>query len=213
MKIARPRLPAQPLESSLAAMANDGELEDAVLRDEDGANCNIAGLELSSVAMEKMLLTGAHFSRVVARDLQAKQSDFSAAHLDNGALVRVEFSNCRMTGTDFNQASIHDVVFRGCKLDMANFRQAELRRVQFVDCTLTDTDFINARLTDVEFQSCVLEKTTFSQATCKQVDLRTSQLIDINGWRSLKGAIIDTAQLMTAAPYLAQELGITVRNG
>lgn len=212
MKIAKPQLPAHLEDSTIAVMAQDGELEEVRLHDEDGTNCNIAGLSLSGVLTEKVFLTGAHLSRVTVRDLIAKQTDFSSASLDNGVIVRAEFLNCRMTGVDFSQTSLHDVVFRGCKLDLANFRQADLRRVQFVDCTLVETDFGSAKLTSVDFQSSVLDKTSFAHAVCKTVDFRTSQLTDIQGWRSLKGATIDGLQLVLSAPYLAQELGLIVRD-
>jgi uncharacterized protein YjbI with pentapeptide repeats len=81
-----------------------------------------------------------------------------------------------------------------------------------IDCTLLETDFMNAHLTYVDYQSSMLEKTVFNHVACKQVDLRTSQLIDVIGWRDLKGSIIDGAQLAGAAPYLAQELGLIVRD-
>ncbi|HET8884197.1 MAG TPA: pentapeptide repeat-containing protein [Candidatus Saccharimonadales bacterium] len=212
MKIAAPKLPVQLDDSTVAVMMNDGELEEVRLHDEEATNCNVAALDLNSVLIEKVQFIGAHFSRVTMRDVLARAGDFSSAHLDNGMVVRVEFVNCRMTGVDFSRTSLHDVVFRGCKLDMANFRFSDLRRVQFIDCTLVETDFMNAKLASVEFQSSVLEKTIFSQAVCKQVDLRSSQLVDIVGWRDLKGAVIDGAQLAMAAPYLAQELGLIVRN-
>lgn len=212
MKIAKPQLPTQLEDSTVALMVQDGELEEMKLHDEDGTNCNVAGLSLSSVMTEKVFLTGAHLSRVTVRDLVAKQTDFSSASLDNGLIVRAEFLNCRMMGVDFSQTNLHDVVFRGCKLDLANFRQTDLRRVQFVDCTLVETDFGSAKLTYVEFQSSVLDKTSFTQTVCKTVDLRTSQLLDIIGWRWLKGATIDGLQLVSSAPYLAQELGLIVRD-
>lgn len=212
MKIAKPQLPAQLDDSTIAAMVDDGELEAARLWGEDGTNCNIAGLDISSVATEKVIFTGAHFSRVTVRDMVAKQTDWSSACLDNAQVVRAEFSNCRMTGVDFSQASLHDVVFRGCKLDLANFRQCDLRRVQFIDCTLVETDFGSARLTSVEFQSSTLERTVFNRAVCKTVDLRGSQLNQIAGWQALRGATIDSLQLVAAAPYLAQELGLIVRD-
>lgn len=212
MKLASPKLPMQPTESSLLAMIDDGELEDARLLNEDGSNCNIAALDLSSVLIERVNFTGAHFNRVTMRDLVADASDFSSAHLNSGMVVRAEFTNCRMSGVDFSQTSLHDVVFRGCKLDIANFRQADLRRVLFVDCILVETDFMNAHLTNVEFQSCTMEKTIFIRAACKQVDLRGSQLVQIVGWPGLKGATIDDGQLAAAAPYLAQELGLIIGN-
>lgn len=212
MKLAQPQLPPQLDERSIIGMVDDGELENARLQNEEAINCNVAALDLSSVVIEKVQFTGAHFSRVTIRDVRAIHADFSSVHMDNGMIVRAEFINCRMTGVDFSRTSVHDVVFRGCKLDMANFRFSDLRRVEFIDCTLTEADFMNAKLSNVEFQTSLLEKTVFSQVICKQVDLRSSQLVEIMGWKSLKGAVIDSAQLMAVAPYLAQEVGINVRD-
>lgn len=212
VKIAKPKLYAQLEPSTVADMIDDGQLEDASLDGDEATNCNIAGLDMSGVTIDKVQFTGAHFSRLTMRDVIARQADFSSASLDSGSVVRVEFINCRMMGVDFSQASLHDVVFRGCKLDLANFRRADLRRVQFVDCTLIETDFGGATLTSVQFQSSLLDKTIFTQVACKSVDLRSSQLVDIYGWRSLKAATIDGSQLISAAPYLAQELGIIVRD-
>lgn len=212
MKRAYPKLSPGLDEATLDQMVDDGELETTQLRDIEAVNCNIAALDLSDVLIESVQFTGSHFSRITMRDVVARRTDLSAAHLDNGMIVRAEFANCRMTGVDFSRTNLHDVVFRSCKLDLANFRFSDLRRVEFIDCTLSEADFMNAHLTYVDYQSSVLERTVFSHVTCKQVDLRHSELIDIVGWRDLKGSIIDGEQLIGAAPYLAQELGVIVRD-
>jgi uncharacterized protein YjbI with pentapeptide repeats len=150
MKLTRPKLSINPEDATVAAMVDDGELESVRLHDEIAVNCNVAALQLIDVVIEKVQFTGAHFSRIVARDLLARQVDFSSAHLDNGLLVRVEFVNCRMTGTDFSLTNIHDVTFKNCKLDSAIFRKADLRRVEFIDCDLSGVDFSMARQIDVK---------------------------------------------------------------
>lgn len=211
MKFSAPQLNSQLDEISLETFL-EGDIEDATLRNLDATNIHITSLDLNSVVMEKVVLTGAQFERINARDMQAKQCDFSAAMLAGGALNRVEFINCRMAGVDFSKTALHDVTFKGCKLDMANFRFGDMRRVKFVDCTFADADFLGATLHDVSFESCTLERTAFAQVKCKLVDLRGSDLVEISGWTALKGAMIDGAQLTLVAPYLANELGIVVRN-
>lgn len=211
MILSRPKLPKILENSTLATMVDDGELEDVQLRDVDGTNISIAALDLSGVLLDKVVFLGAHFGRVTMCDVSIQASDLSSAHLSNGAVVRAEFVNCRLTGVDFSQTSLHDVVFKGCKLDYANFRQTDLRRVNFVDCTLQETDFGSAKLSSVEFQSSQLERTVFHNATCSKVDLTSSQLLDIVGLSSMKGAIIDTLQLVTIAPHLAHAVGIIVK--
>jgi uncharacterized protein YjbI with pentapeptide repeats len=210
MKMTPPRLQPQLADGALAGFL-DGDLEDVFLRDVDVTNCHIVSLELSGVKLEKTTLTSAQLERISARDISMKHCDLSAAHLENGAINRAEFINCRMTGVDFSRSTLHDALFRGCKVDMANFRFADLRRVKFVDCTFAEADFLGATLHSVAFESCRLERTILDQVKCKQLDLRTSELQEISGWKSLKGAIIDDLQLVAVAPYLANELGIIVR--
>jgi uncharacterized protein YjbI with pentapeptide repeats len=211
MKIAQPRLSAHLATMSFADFEREEELENALVGNEEAIQRVISGAQLESVLFEKIQLTASHFERMAARDTVFKHCDLSSTVVGNGALNRVLFDNCRMIGVDFNKTALHDVVFRGCKLDMANFRFADLRRIQFVDCTLAETDFLGAVMNDIAFESCVLQKTIFDQVKCKQVDLRTSQLDDISGWASMKGMIIDDAQLMSVAGYLARELGIAVK--
>lgn len=212
MNIARPKISKHLPNSTLEELQRDGELETGTIQDEDAVNFNVEALELTDVVTDKVIFIGSHFSRVVMRDVIMRQTDTSSASLDSGHLVRVEFVSCRMTGVDFNQTVLHDVTFKNCKLDLANFRQADLRRVAFIDCTLQEADFARANINNVEFQTCTLEKTIFDQARCQKLDLRSSELIAIQGWKSLKGATIDGTQLISAGPYLAHELGIVVRD-
>lgn len=197
------------LEDGSLAELLEGTLEQVQLTG-DATKYNVQALEIDSVIFDRLSLLQAQLPRIVARDLIARQSDLSSTVMADGAFNRVEFINCRMSGTDFSKASLHDVVFRGCKLDMANLRFADIRRVTFIDCTLVETDFLSATIQNVAFELCVLEKTIFDGAKCKQLDLRTSELRELSGWSSLKGAMIDPVQLTIIAPYLAHELGTTV---
>lgn len=210
MNIARPKLPAHLPDASIEDLLADGELENGLIQNTEAINSNVEAPELTDIVTEKVILVGSHFSRIVMRDVIMRQTDLSSASLDSGHLVRVEFINCRMTGVDFNQTILHDITFKGCKLDLANFRRADLRRVAFIDCTFQETDFAASKLHTVEFQDCTLEKTIFEQAHCQKLDLRSSELIALQGWKYLKGATIDGTQLISAAPYLAHELGIIV---
>lgn len=211
MKLGVPRLNPQLDEISLEEFL-EGDLEDVAFRNHDATNSHITSLDMGGVVLEKVILTAAQFEHINVRDLKAEQCDLSVAMLAGGAINRGEFAHCRMAGVDFSKTTLHDVTFKGCKLDMANFRFVDVRRVKFVDCTLVDTDFLGATLQDVSFESCTLERTVFTQTKCKLVDLRRSDLLEISGWTSLKGAIIDGVQLASVAPFLANELGIVVRN-
>jgi len=81
---------------------------------------------------------------------------------------------------------------------------------------LRDADFGGAKLTRVRFPGCTLSDADFTKVTCTDVDLRGAALGGDGtagiraGYDSLRGARIDTLQLMTLAPLLAHHLGIAV---
>ncbi|MEO5950548.1 MAG: pentapeptide repeat-containing protein [Candidatus Saccharimonadales bacterium] len=213
MKVASPMIPTSLSMYSLNDFVSEGSLESAQVIDQEADKLTIAAADLNGVTIEKCRLGGAQLPRLSARDALLSKSDFSGSIMTQASFNRVILSDCRMSGLDFSNAQLHDVVFKGCKLDMVNFRFADLRRVKFVDCQLVEADFLSGVLHDVTFESCQLEATVFEKATCKSVDLRTSELINIVGWPSLKGATIDGAQLSMVAPSLAYALGLTVNNG
>jgi len=107
-------------------------------------------------------------------------------------------------------ASLRRVTFRDCKLDSVNFRSGKLIDVQFENCLLRDPEFGGATLQRVSFAGCTLTRADFSRVTCTKVDLRGAALGITAGYDSLRGATIDSVQLVALAPLLAHHLGITV---
>lgn len=182
------------------------------LTDADASNVIARHMAWDEVSLERVGLASANLESLRANDIIMKDCDLSAARCSESSWLRVLCTGGRMSGWDVNKALLQDVEFRNCKLDMANFRFAKLERVSFVDCVLTEADFIGATMKHVRFESCLLERTDLTNATMQKVDLRTSQLVNIRGWTSMKGVIIDGSQLVAVAPYLAQEIGIVVEN-
>ena len=68
----------------------------------------------------------------------------------------------------------------------------------------------------MRFTGSTLVNADFTHVTCKDVDLRGARLGTDSvpgikaGYDSLRGARIDSLQLVTLAPLLAHHLGITV---
>jgi uncharacterized protein YjbI with pentapeptide repeats len=82
--------------------------------------------------------------------------------------------------------------------------------VTFENLLLRDVDFGSARLRRVSFPGCTLAGADFTKVTCVDVDLRGAELGITAGYESLRGATIDSVQLIALAPRLAHHLGITV---
>jgi uncharacterized protein YjbI with pentapeptide repeats len=82
--------------------------------------------------------------------------------------------------------------------------------VRFENCLLSDVEFGGATLLRVSFGGCTLTRADFAKVSCTDVDLRGAVLGITAGYESLRGATIDSFQLMALAPLIARSLGITV---
>ncbi len=207
--MALPQLPATLTKIDDAVIDNEASLEACHIQNLLFSG-NAKAVNIDEVVLERPLLIGAQLEKMTARDLIIKGGDLSACRAHESSLLRSRLDNCRMTGWDMNRGICRDVIFEDCKLDMANFRFVKLKHVVFRRCMLTETDFLQADFQDVFFEDCHIERTEFGQATFKNVDFRSSKIMSLHGWQYLKGATIDHSQLLSAAPYLANELGINV---
>ncbi len=166
----------------------------------------LEGVVIAGTALDAAKLRGLRLVDVRGERISATSGDWRGA-----GLLRVELREGRLTGLDLGEAKLREVRLVGCKLDYANFRFATLEYVSFEDCVLARADFQGARLDSVRFDGCQLGEADFTKATLNEVDLRGSELNGLGGsLLGLRGAIVDSLQLMDLSPQLAAELGIVV---
>jgi uncharacterized protein YjbI with pentapeptide repeats len=212
MKIAAPKLPPSLATYDPWDLVDEAVLETCQMSDASFNGKTIRSANFDEVILDKVSFIEATLEKLSCRDVIFNGCDLSTANCSDCSMQRVTLAGGRMTGLDVSKGYLKDITFKDCKLNMANFRFARLKLVTFIDCVLTDADFLGADMVDVSFQNCLIERVEFGHSNMKQVDLRGSQLVDIKGWQSLKGAIIDKLQLVQAAQFLANDYGIIVKD-
>ena len=161
------------------------------------------------------------FDDAMAGGARFAESAFTGVTFDGGRLRRARlsetwFGETRFVALDAAECSWTDVWFHGCVLAGVQAFAGVLRRVTLRGCKLEAVNFRECKLTDVLFEDCVLRDADFTKVTCTDVDLRGATLGGRGapgiraGYDSLRGARIDTLQLMSLAPLLAHHLGIAV---
>lgn len=171
----------------------------------------IKSADVEACRLQKVDFTESALEKFVIKDTFIDSGSLVACNFTESGWRYVVVSNARCSGTLFQMSKLKDVVFRDCKLDLTNFRYAKLENVLFDNCLLNDTDFYNAELTNVTFDGCTIEKIELSSAKLKKVDFSSSELEIVQGITSMKGAIVSSLQLISLAPYLANELGLVVK--
>ena len=184
----------------------EGPLED--LAAIDPASRELEAARLDGTDLEGAGLRGLRMVDVEAETIVAANGDWGGA-----LLRRVVFSGARLTGLNLGEAKLEDVRFVNCKLDYANFRFAAIDHVSFEDCVLTEADFQGAQVYASNFPGSHLRGTDFTKAELSHVDLRGAELAGLGGsLLGLRGATVDSLQLIDLAPALVHELGIRVED-
>ena len=183
-----------PLEGSIHV---DGDYDGVLINGETLGTDTVEAAVASGSRFAESAITGLTFDDVNLRKCRMSDVWFGdtrlvSTHLAESSLVDAWWSGCVLAGVQAFSVLMRRVSFRGCKLDSVNFREATMTRVRFPGCTLTGA--------------------TFEKATCSAVDLRGASLGITAGFAALRGATIDSLQLMTLAPLLAHHLGIEVKD-
>jgi uncharacterized protein YjbI with pentapeptide repeats len=192
-------------------------VDEGVISNISSTNQNINNIKAKTVTVKRSKLCKIQTIDVDLRnlcldDVLLTSSDLSAIKLPCLSAERVEIRDTRLSGIQIYDATLRELLFRECKLDLSNFRFSKLKNVVFENCVLVEADFAGAIFDNVCFKNCELEKADFSNAEVKKLDLRTSNIIGINGISSLKGAIISPTQLITMVPQLANEIGLITQD-
>lgn len=169
-------------------------------------------LSIKESKMDNIVMQDVELRDCILDDIIFFKNDLSGLKVPKLAADRIEFISCRMSGVQMYESTLKEVIFKDTKLDLANFRFSKLKNVVFEDCILDEADFAGVEFNNIKFINCELDRVDFSNTKIVKLDLRTSNLLNIKGISSLKGAIISPTQLITISPQIAAEIGLTVKD-
>jgi uncharacterized protein YjbI with pentapeptide repeats len=204
-------LPADLSPLAITALDPQFEVDDVRIEFVPLASANANSGRFARAHLKQVELQGSRLPAVRLIDVLAERIDASNGDWGHAELNRVIFEGCRLTGLSLAESQIREVTFRDCKLDYANFRFSSLEYVSFEDCVLHRADFRGAKIRATRFSS-QLGETDFSEADLTDVDLRGCELGIVAEVTGLRGAIVDSVQLMELAGPLAQAVGIRVED-
>ena len=175
-------------------------------------------------------LTGRALDGVVVQD-----SDWDGVELSDATLREARFGDCRLTGLSATTLRFAKGELRHCEVGRSRFgfadlARAHLRTVRFEGCRFGFLDLSGATVADVVFEDCALDELELSGATAARVafpgsrveslalglesardlDLRGAEIGTLKGFRSLRGTVLDGAQVVQFAEVLARRLGAHV---
>ncbi len=199
----------------------DGDYDRVLFSGPSFTDADAGGARFTECAFTGGGFDGGRLRRARLSDVWFGETRLVAVDMAESSLTDTWFSGCVFAGVQAFSCVARRVLFRGCKLDSVNFRDGKLTDVVFEDCVLRDVDFGSAKLTRVRFAGSTLVGADFTVEPPAAPSARTSTCAARGsapttspgikaGYDRLGGTRIDSLQLMTLAPLLAQHLGIRV---
>jgi uncharacterized protein YjbI with pentapeptide repeats len=145
-------------------------------------------------------------------DLRFEECDLSGIVASDFVMRRVAFHRTRLRGVSLANGQYDEGLLDGCTTDELSMRFTRLRNVTFHDCDLSGADFYSTTFEHVTIDSCSLRTARFQAATINCLTITRCDMTGLTGALSLKGAVIDLADLDSLAPSLAGEAGIEIAN-
>jgi uncharacterized protein YjbI with pentapeptide repeats len=143
-------------------------------------------------------------------DVTLEDCDVIGVSAQKSRLERVTISGSRLRGVTWAGG-----VIRGATLDAVtchdlSCRFSTLRAVILRDCQLPEADFTEVEFNQVVLERCDLRGAKFDHATVKSLRLAGCNLAGASGAIDLRGASMDLDDVLSLAPSLARENGITI---
>ncbi|WP_067568298.1 pentapeptide repeat-containing protein [Nocardia acidivorans] len=189
----------------------EGEYDCALFEGLRLEDAEVRGAQLTECAMTGGTITGGSMRHTRFNDVWIQGTQWIRADLSETSWMDAELVMNAWSGVEAFGARLRRVTFYNCKFDSVNLRGAHLNEVSFVDCVLRHLDISEAKLTSVSFPGSEIEALSLRKATLAKVDLRSARAIGIfDGVESLRGATINSSQLMDLAPVFAHNIGLNV---
>ena len=143
-------------------------------------------------------------------DVTLEDCDVIGVLAQKSRVERVTITGSRLRGVSWVAG-----VIRGVTLDTVTghdltCRFSTLRVVTMRDCQLPEADFTEAEFDQVVLERCDLRGAKFDHAKVKSLRITGCNLAGASGAIDLRGASIDLDDVLSLAPSLAREIGITV---
>lgn len=205
-----PELPFQLGRADISALAHDAAYGDVELVNVALCEQHAKGVAFETFKFTKVDLSGSRLDHL--RVLDGELSDCNLANVQSRAAnaTRTTIQTSRLTGLALPEATLRDITIRDCRVDLASFSFSRLARVTFEDCLLAQTDFLETHLESVRFHGCDLTRADFRGARLQHCEFRRSDLSDLQGIQSLRGAAMELGVIVEMAAVWASTLGIEV---
>lgn len=157
--------------------------EGAQLQNAYFVKANLPGVNLEEANLLWAVIRSGNFSKahckgIILRGVEAEQSNFDSAYLEEANLIESNFCNSSFAGANLSFAHIN-TKFIDSNFRNANFFGARIYGSSFRNADLTNANFRNTNLTYVDFRNAILKGADFTGAQIEHIDYNGAEITDV----------------------------------
>ena len=189
-----------------------GNLHDAYVGTGNGVRSNLFDARLRRSHLEHLDFTETVWEDVAAVGCTFERVDLSAARLTGVTIERCHFIGCTLTFANLAETTLDNVLFENCRLNNATLTEVRTTGpTAFVGSVLVNAVVRDSSLRQIALQGCRLRQITFDDVDLRGADLRGNRIAEIVGLASLRGIVIEPAQLADLTDAVIRDLEVEVR--
>jgi uncharacterized protein YjbI with pentapeptide repeats len=198
----------------LAPRISDPRLED--LGDGDPSDLDahasferlrFADADLSDLRLHEADLTAASFVDVLASRLDAPVLKAPRMRMRD---VRLEGS--RVGSAELYDSTLSSVHITDCRLGFVNLRGSKITDLLITDCAIEELDLRGTAGMRVAFARTTIGTLDLADSSLTHLDLRGAEILDLDTPDGLRGAVLDSNQLMALGPVFARHFRVRVED-
>jgi uncharacterized protein YjbI with pentapeptide repeats len=187
---------------------SDASFEAQVFTQVDVPAAVLDGKEFYRCTFRGAKLQQSRWSRSLLEDCSFDTCDLSGALLNQLALRKVEFRQCKLIGIDWSKLGNYpEVSFVECNLRYAAFGDLELAKTHFERCAMQECSFIRTKLGHAVFEACELADARFDGCDLRAASFTQSQGVLVD---PTKNKVQGMKMPLTSAILLAASFGIKI---
>ena len=180
--------------------------------DADLSDADLVDIGFEECALERIRLHEADLTAASLVDVLASRLDAPVLKAPRIRMRDVRLEGSRVGSAELYDATLSSVHIADCRLGFVNLRGSKITDLLITDCAIEELDLRGTAGMRVAFARTTIGTFDLADSSLTHLDLRGAEIMDLDTPDGLRGAVLDSTQLMALGPVFARHFRVRVED-
>jgi uncharacterized protein YjbI with pentapeptide repeats len=176
------------------------------------ADADLVDIGFEECALERIRLHEADLTAASLVDVLASRLDAPVLKAPRIRMRDVRLEGSRVGSAELYDASLSSVHIADCRLGFVNLRGSKITDLLITDCAIEELDLRGTSGMRIAFARTTIGTLDLADSSLTHLDLRGADILDLDTPDGLRGAVLDSTQLMALGPVFARHFRVRVED-